>query len=308
MPVESKPTPIVKWVGGKRQLQDELLGVFKQSGWDEDKSTYFEPFFGGGSMFFALQPKQAQFSDLNPALIALYKMAKGPYKKFAGVALELQDKYNSLSLQMQKNLFEDIKAEFNSNKQRKASELKTVSFDFALQFLFLNKTGFNGMYRENSSGLYNIPFGQRSRIRILDLDNLKLVHDALKNVEPVCGDYREILFNGDLSKGDLVYLDPPYAPANQSGTFSSYHRSGFGNSDQVQVAEVAGSLAAKGAHVVISNSDNADVFKLYRDHGLYVYQVDVQRFISGKLYGRGLVREMIATSYEVSGLSKFRLN
>jgi DNA adenine methylase len=307
MPVNLKPKPIVKWTGSKRQLEGTLLRVFAQSGWNRESNTYFEPFFGGGSMFFALEPAKAKVSDLNPALIELYKAIKGSFLDFAQSASALQEDYNSRDANEQHQLFIKVKEQFN---QKKIGFLehdlgKNIDLELALNLLFLNKTGFNGMYRENSSGVYNIPFGHRKNIKLVDLENFALVNSLLTDVEPVCGDYRQILDGESVSRGDLVYFDPPYSPAGESTTFSSYHKSGFNQQDHLLLAEKARELASLGASVVISNSHNARMAEEYEKRNLNVYEVEVNRLISGKSHGRGIVKEIIATSFSVDGLALF---
>lgn len=307
MPVTVKPKPIVKWTGSKRQLESTLLNVFKQSGWNSQEGTYFEPFFGGGSMFFALEPLKAKVSDLNPALIELYKAIKGSLLDFAQSASALQDDYNSRDADDQRQLFLKVKDQFN---QKKVGFLqhgsgKDIDLEFALNLLFLNKTGFNGMYRENSRGVYNIPFGHRKKIKLVDRDNFALVHSLLTDVEPVCGDYRQILDGESVSRGDLIYFDPPYSSAGESTTFSSYHKSGFNPQDHLVLAEKARELASSGASVVISNSHDARMAEEYEKRNLHVYEVEVNRLISGKSHGRGIVKEIIATSFSVDGLALF---
>jgi DNA adenine methylase len=125
------------------------------------------------------------------------------------------------------------------------------------------------------------------------------------NVDPVCGDYHQILEGEAVSAGDLVYFDPPYSPAGESITFTSYHRSGFNTHDHLALADRARALVAKGAKVVISNSHNARMAEEYMERGLQVYEVEVNRLISGKSHGRGIVKEILATSFSVDGLSLF---
>jgi DNA adenine methylase len=309
MSVNVKPKPIVKWTGSKRQLESTLLNVFKQSNWNSQEGTYFEPFFGGGSMFFALEPSRAKVSDLNPALIELYRAVRGPIVEFTEAASSLQDDYNSRGAKEQQELFVAVKEQFNRNKFKfsESNSGNNVDLKLALDFLFLNKTGFNGMYRENSSGVYNIPFGHRKTVKLVDGDNFSNVHSLLRDVEPVCGDYRQIIDGESVSEGDLIYFDPPYSPAGDSATFSSYHKSGFNPQDHILLAQRAGELISSGARVVISNSHNAHMAEEYQKQNLYVYEVEVHRLISGKSHGRGIVKEIIATSFEVKGLSHFEI-
>jgi DNA adenine methylase len=309
-----KPQPLVKWAGGKRQLQDRIKLAFDQSGWDSENGTYFEPFFGGGAMFFHLQPRRGSFSDWNSSLIALYKEAKSETQRLIDSANLLQDEYNSESPDNKRAFFDNLKQEFNLIKGRHkpsdltdAPSLPKVEDEprLAVLFLFLNKAGFNGMYRENSAGIYNIPFGQRETIKLLDEANVWAVAEALREVEPKCVDYSTLVSAEQVQPNDLIYFDPPYAPVSEEkAAFTGYTKSGFGTSAQNELTVLAAKLASAeiGARVVISNAYNKGVISAYQQQGFLVYELNAKRFISASVQGRSPVKEILATSFQVEGL------
>lgn len=309
-----KPQPLVKWAGGKRQLQDRIKTVFDQSGWNSENGTYFEPFFGGGAMFFHIQPRKAQFSDWNSSLIALYKEAKTETQRLIDAAGLLQDEYNARSLENKREFFNELKAEFNSIKGRhQPGDFSAGPFlpkvenepRLAVLFLFLNKAGFNGMYRENSAGLYNIPFGQRGSLNLLNEDNVWAVAEALSEVQPLCVDYSTLVSLEQVQAGDLIYFDPPYAPiSEEKAAFTGYTKVGFGPSAQMDLAIRAAELASEenGVKVVISNAYNKPLIREYQKQGFLVYEIEAKRLISASSRGRAPVKEIVATSFQVQGM------
>lgn len=186
------------------------------------------------------------------------------------------------------------KGEYYYEQRVKFNTLNKRSLHRSALFIFLNKTGYNGMYRENSSGGFNIPFGKRKQPIICDKENLKLVSDVLKQIDIKCGSYEEALKNA--AEGDFIYLDPPYEPINPTSNFTEYQAGGFVQDDQRKLAELYRGLTKKGCLVMMSNSTAELIFELYSD--FYINKVTVTRGISATKSARGKIEELIITNYE----------
>lgn len=195
--------PLVKWVGGKRQLMFELLKNMPES-----YNRYFEPFIGGGALFFELQPENGYISDMNAELINLYSVVRDN-------VYELIQDLNKHEIT--KDYFLKIR---NLDRTKKYNTLSNV--EKAGRFIYLNRTCFNGMYRVNAQGQFNVPFGNYKNPRIVDADNLINCSKLLKNTEIKCADFSEVL--NKVKKGDFVYFDPPYVPLSETSSFTSYTR------------------------------------------------------------------------------------
>lgn len=278
------PTPIVKWVGGKRQLQSTLLPLLnKEVNWG--KATYFEPFFGGGAMLLALQPKRAHFSDLNVGLVNMYRFVRDEPDEFGRKLREYESKYNVLGLEEAKHFYLAEREVFNSNPRD--------GLEMAARFVFLNKAGFNGMYRENSKGGLNIPFGKRPKISLGEQANIDAVSRVLSGVEMHLQDYKKTVENA--VEGDVVYFDPPYAPLNATSSFTGYTADGFNGEDQEILRDVALQLTERNVRVVLSNSSAEHIRTLYKD--FEVQEITASRAISASAKGRAPVTELIMTNF-----------
>jgi len=288
MPVKSKPTPIVKWVGGKRQLQSQILKSFELANFDSDNKTYFEPFFGGGAILFALQPRNAVINDLNSKLINLYQQVRNDVEGLIRIAGDLRDEYNlkSADLESQRSFYLEKRKSFN--------EVSESGLSQAALFLFLNKAGFNGMYRENSRGEFNIPFGKKSTLKVFEEENLKAVSAILQQVEILNGDFASAVENS-AQPGDLVYFDPPYVPLTATASFTSYTKDGFELHMQKKLAQLANELTERGVKVAISNSSEA--------RGLYDpyfkgEPLQASRMLAANPASRADVTELLFTNFE----------
>jgi DNA adenine methylase len=277
-------TSTLKWVGGKRKLAQEIVSAFPAQ-----FGTYFEPFLGGASVFLEAAPARAKLSDLNASLINYYLQLRDNLSELLDNCRDLESTYNSLSDQnARKDLFLAIRNSFNQD------ELK-LGVGNASQFLFLNKTGFNGMYRENSKGQFNIPFNNSVKLRLLEEDQFRLNSEALQNASLSVSDYRETV--SAAVAGDLVYFDPPYVPISLTSAFVDYTKSSFGPSAQEELRDTAQELVGRGVSVVLSNSHCETVEKLY--NGFEMKTVDVTRLIAAKGKFRGKILE-----YVILGLPK----
>ncbi len=273
--------PFVKWVGGKGKLVPELAKFFPVS-FDE----YYEPFVGGGAVFFSLKPTVAHISDLNEVLISLYKIIKNDVSKLIQELEKLDNSYNSL-----KNL--DDKKSLYLQKRSQYNELPNDSFEKAALLIFLNKTCFNGMYRENLKGGFNVPFGKHINPTICDERNLLMVSDSLKGVTISRSSY-EVL-TSKAKPGDFVYFDPPYHPLNETSSFTSYQAGGFTAEDQEKLRDEFKRLADTGCKVMLSNSDSPLINELYKDFN--IHKIYAARAINSKGNGRGKILELVITSY-----------
>ena len=275
--------PFVKWVGGKRQLlaQFRELGLYP-SKFNDARSRYFEPFVGGGAVFFDLQPKNATISDLNSELITTYRV--------------IRDSTGRLIESLKKHIYD--KDYFL--KIRAMDPVKMSDLDVASRFIYLNRTCFNGMYRVNSKGQFNVPFGRYKNPVICDEDNLRAVSRALQDVEILNEDYKVAVSKA--KAGDFVYFDPPYYPISSTSSFTSYTKDGFAEKEQVELRDTFAELSSKGCYVMLSNSDSAFIRDTYgRLKNVTITTVSAGRAINSKATGRGKITELVITNYPVGG-------
>ena len=264
----------MKWAGGKRQLLDELtqgLPYFE---------NYHEPFIGGGALFFRLEAmnriKRAYLSDSNAELINAYSVIKNE-------VFELMSELAS-------PLYVNDEAAYYKIR---ASRPKT-NVERAARFIYMNKTAFNGLYRVNSSGGFNVPFGKYDNPKILDSQNLMLVHRALQKDELYCGDFTIALKNA--KRGDFVYFDPPYFPISKTSNFTGYTKDGFGENEQKKLLKTYKELDSKGCFVLLSNSYSDFISELYAE--FEPETVHANRMINCKGDQRGKIKELIVRNWE----------
>lgn len=266
--------PIVKWVGGKRQLMFELLKNLPKS-----YNRYFEPFIGGGALFFELQPDHAYISDMNEELINLYSVVRDSVDEL----IEDLSKH-----EISKEYFLEIR---NIDRTEEYSKLSNV--ERASRFIYLNRTCFNGMYRVNSKGEFNVPFGNYKNPRIIDENNLLNCSELLKKTEIKCADFSEIIHK--VQKGDFVYFDPPYVPLNETSSFTSYTKDGFDIDMQFKLRDVCDELDSMGVKFMLSNSDTKLVNELYANYE--IKKVFASRQINANADGRGKISEVLVRNY-----------
>lgn len=266
--------PIVKWVGGKRQLMFELLKNMPQI-----YNRYFEPFIGGGALFFELQPEQAYISDMNEELINLYQVVR--------------DNVDELITDLKKH---DISKEYFMeirNIDRTEDYENWSSIQKASRFIYLNRTCFNGMYRVNSKGEFNVPFGHYKNPRIVDENNLTNCSNLLQRTEIRHADFSEILTK--VQEGDFVYFDPPYVPLSETSSFTSYTKDGFDIDMQFKLRDVCDKLDSIGVKFLLSNSDTKLVNELYENYN--IKKVFASRQINANADGRGKITEVLVRNY-----------
>ncbi|HEX2051058.1 MAG TPA: Dam family site-specific DNA-(adenine-N6)-methyltransferase [Actinomycetota bacterium] len=240
-----KVEPFLKWAGGKRRLLDQLLPHFPDL---KGSATYFEPFLGGAAVFFGLAPRRAVLSDVNPALIETFIAVRD---NVDGVISHLR------RLRHTRQEFYRVRASRPRTPESRAA-----------RFIYLNKTCFNGLYRENLAGDFNVPFGRHSaRLVVCDAAQLRAASCALANALLQHGDFEQQL-DGAMP-GDIVYIDPPYIVSHTENGFVEYNARIFSWEDQKRLAAVATDLVKRGCHVLVSNADHASVRRLYARSSLF---------------------------------------
>ena len=272
---ESRPNSTLKWVGGKRRLSKEIVSVFPDS-----YLTYFEPFLGGASVYLEALPAKAKLSDLNRSLINYYLHLRDDPALLMSACTKLERAFNNLKdLSARKDFYLKVRKQFNSDLAKK-------DLENAAKFLFLNKTAFNGMYRENSRGEFNVPFNNKENLKLFEKDQFLANSRALKSASLSVSNYREAVSKA--KRGDLVYFDPPYIPLSTTAAFVDYTKSSFGPSAQEELRDTAKELVDKGVTVILSNSYCETVEKLYK--GFELRPVEINRLIAadGKVRGRAL--------------------
>jgi len=278
--VNEKSKPFVKWVGGKRQLLRQFrdMGLYPPDGFNPITNTYFEPFVGGGAVFFDLLPRKAELSDLNSELVTTYNVIKNDVE--------------GLIKSLKKHKYEK-----EYYLKVRAKDPKTLpDIDVASRFIFLNRTCFNGMYRVNSKGGFNVPFGKYTNPMICDEDNLNKVSKALQKVTIKNQDYKVVLSKA--KKGDFVYFDPPYHPVSKTASFTSYTANSFLEKEQTELRDTFVELHKRGCYVMLSNSCTPFINELYtKIKGVKVSKVAAGRAINSNATKRGKINEVLVTNY-----------
>jgi DNA adenine methylase len=271
-PVSARP--FLKWAGGKTQLLPKLLSRVPSN-----YNRYFEPFLGGGALFFTLQPKDAYLSDINEDLVNAYTVIRddvGPLLQ----ALRIH--------RYEKDYFYQVRS-----WDRSADYGKLSPSERAARLIFLNKTCFNGLYRLNSKGFFNVPFGDYKNPRIVNEKNLLACSEILK-----CAHISKSSFIGienQVQTGDFVYLDPPYVPLSTTSSFTGYSKEGFSHADQITLRDLCLRLHEKGVLFMLSNSATPVVLELYKNFNCET--VSATRAINSKGKSRGQIEEVLVTNY-----------
>lgn len=247
--------------------------------------SYFEPFLGGGAVFFYLKPKKAYINDINETLVFTYKALKDDPQEIISLLERLKREYLKKSEEERKSFYLKIRRDFNS--------LKNLDHKKAAYLIFLNKTGYNGMYRENSSGELNVPFGKYKNPNILDLENLISVSKVLKGATISSLSFEDAVSKA--KKGDFVYFDPPYYPLSKTANFTGYAENGFLEEQQVKLRDTFKALDKKGCFVMLSNSYTPFIKELYKGYRLET--VNANRAINCKANGRGKIKEYVILNY-----------
>ena len=240
--------PIVKWAGGKTQLLKYILPIIPEF------KTYYEPFFGGGALYFALEPKKAVINDSNTQLINLYSQIKNDPNK-------LIKKLTSLSNNHSEKKYYEIRKQFNNCLSNNELNLNSSAY-----FLYLNKMGFNGLYRLNKNGQYNVPSAHRKTCKLYDNENLLAVSKQLNKSKLLSGDFEKAC--KDCKKDDFVFFDSPYY-----NTFDTYQAGGFSKEDHIRLSNLFKKLDKKGVKCLLTNSNENFIKSLYKDFNIKTIKV-----------------------------------
>ncbi len=264
------PRPFLKWAGGKSRLLPQYVPYFPKS-----FNAYYEPFLGGGSVFFHLQPQRAVLRDINAELINAYCCVQKNVTKLIKLLQQHAVNHNQ-------EYYYDIRSQqFNSNLER------------AARFIYLNKTCYNGLYRENSRGQFNVPIGRYKNPQICPEQLLIAASAHLQNACIEVGNFDLVL--SEANADDLVYFDPPYHPISATSNFTAYTRYAFGEAEQLWLRDTFSKLAYKGVKVMLSNSDCEFIRELYKDFA--IVPIAANRAINSKADQRGKISELLIVSY-----------
>ncbi len=284
--------PFVKWAGGKSQLLNDIRAKYP-----EKIDKYCEPFVGGGAVLLDVlancKPKEVLINDINAELANTYAQIKNSVDELIEMLSEMQKTFWEKNDTDRKIMYLAKRERFNDLKVNGDEQ---INLEKAALFIFLNKTCFNGLYRVNRKGLFNVPIGSYKKPPICDAENLRLISGLLKNVQIRCGDYSECA--DFIDENTFVYIDPPYRPLTATASFTSYSENEFGDKQQIELGKFVDEISAKGAKVVVSNSDpkNSDESDSFFDD-LYssytIMRVSAKRMINSKATGRGSVNELL---------------
>lgn len=288
--------PFIKWVGGKTQLLGEVKKTLPHDFATRQNITYVEPFVGGGAvLFWILQSypniKHAVINDINEELICTYRVIKDNVDELIDFLSSIQGEYLPLSTEARKDYFISKRALFNTKK--------TNPVETAALFIFLNRTCFNGLYRVNSKGEFNVPHGKYANPRICDAENLRACSQILQKVDILCGDFAET--ERFASPNTLFYFDPPYKPISDTSSFTSYAKEGFDDSEQIRLRDFCTQISKKKALFVASNSDpkgmnpKENFFDSIYEH-FFIKRVSAARMINSDASGRGNISELMISN------------
>lgn len=296
-------SPVLKWAGGKGMLLPQLSEKFPHKLRCGAIKRYIEPFVGGGAVFFDISNsyyfEEAYLFDINPELIILYNVIKNNVFNLIEELDILQKSY--FSSNNKKEFYYQMRSEYNAFDKKINANSYTLSFiRRAALTVFLNRTCFNGLFRVNSKGLFNVPIGSYANPRILDAENLIAVSKALYNVTILQADFAKVLEFAD--KDTFIYYDPPYRPLKDS-SFTTYAKEAFTDNEQIRLKEVFEQTHKMGSLQMLSNSDptniNFDPFfdELYKDYN--IYRIQAKRLINANPNGRHEIRELLITNYDI---------
>lgn len=273
--------PFVKWAGGKTQLLNKIHEFMPI-----EYNHYYEPFIGGGALLFSVAPKEFTINDFNSELIQAYECFtnQNNFEK-------LKEKLNyHQGIHSEEHFYEVREMDKNANF------LSLPIYERAARMIYLNKSCFNGLYRVNSKGFFNVPSGKKKKVVCYEEDNFSEIAQFFQTskFKIMNGDFEDAV--KDAQKGDFIYFDPPYDTWEDKNSFTSYAKNPFGKDEQKRLADVFARLSQKGAYVMLSNHNTEYIRELYKDFHIHV--VEAKRMINSKADGRGNVEEVIITNYE----------
>ena len=297
--------PFLKWAGGKRQLINELNERLPKNLIDEE-FNYVEPFLGGGALFFYLNREyelnNVYLLDINRELIVGYKTLKNDVKPLINILKDFEEGYLTSTKEEREKFYYKIRNEYNDQMENfNYTKYNSEWIKRTAYLIFLNKTCYNGLFRQNQKGEFNVPWGKYKNPTICDEDNLIKVNKALRNTKIVKGDFEDS--RRFIDENTFVYFDPPYRPINDTSNFTSYAKEDFDEEDQRRLAKFFGEMDDKGAYLMLSNSDpknenpDDDFFdNLYQEY--YIERVPAKRYINSDSSGRGEINELIIRNFE----------
>ena len=262
------PRPFLKWAGGKSQLIQQYSRHFPPQ-----YQTYYEPFLGGGAIFFYLLPQRAVLTDINPALVNVYECVRDRVEELIELLQEHERSHNL------EHYYQTRSTHTGTNLER------------AARLIYLNKTCFNGLYRENNKGEFNVPMGKYKNPAVCQSELLRSVSRILKNVAIDIKPFDAVLDHA--TPDDFVYFDPPYHPISSTSNFTAYSRYSFDSTDQERLRDVFAQLAKRGVKVMLSNSDCPFIRNLYQDFNIHT--VSASRAINSNAQKRGKITEVLVT-------------
>lgn len=274
---DTAPKPFLQWVGGKREMIPQYQNYFPKK-----FNQYFEPFLGGGAMFFKLVPTKAFLNDNNQELFETYKGVRDFPEMVINILNSLKERHSKelyariRELDREYDLFKDFR-----------------DYEIAARMIYLNQTCFNGVYRVNQKGQFNVPIGSSLNRLICDKDTILNASKALKKVTIECSDFESVVANAN--KGDLIFLDPPYYPVSKYSDFTRYTKEKFYQEDQIRLKDTIDRLTKKGVHIMLANSDCDFIRNLYKDFS--VHTVQSSRSLNCKSDKRGKISEVLITNY-----------
>lgn len=271
--------PFLKWVGGKSRLIQQYQKHLPEI---QGIKTYYEPFLGGGSVFFHLQPKLAILSDINQDLIATYCSVRDNLEQLIDLLQKHQNEHNN---------------DYSKNHDyyyQVRSRIYNTPIEKAARLIYLNKTCFNGLYRVNSKGEFNVPVGKYKNPKICNPDLLRSASAALKSAKIEVRNFEKILEHAK-SSDDFVYFDPPYHPLSDTSYFTAYSADAFNEDDQKKLRDIFAELASRGVKVMLSNSDCKFIRELYSEFN--IHEILASRVINSNAQKRGKISEVLVTSY-----------
>jgi DNA adenine methylase len=309
-----KARPFLKWAGGKGQLLERLSGYFHKALADGSIRNYFEPFMGGGAVFFDVMQnspiRSAHLMDANEELVLAYTVVQKDVEALVAKLGQMERDYHKLT--EAKRLERYLKVREALNRAHAGFDFKKYAaapwVERTAQLLFLNKTCYNGLFRVNRSGGFNVPFGKYVKPTILDAENLRGTSALLEKAEIRLGDFGDLQRRkAAIKPGTFIYYDPPYRPLSRTASFTAYSKGAFGDGEQKRLAEMFKALDRKGVYQMLSNSDPKntdpkddffeDQYREYRDAGTF-YRVPASRSINSKAAGRGRINEIVITNYK----------
>ncbi len=292
------PKPFVKWVGGKTQLIKSIQETLPENFYKIKDLTYIEPFVGGGAVLFWVLNNypnitKAIINDINPDLTTAYKTIKTNPKDLIKSLSAIQEEYIPLTEEKRKEYFLEKRSRFNT---KSLDNIENTSL-----FIFLNRTCFNGLYRVNSKGLFNVPFGKYTNPKICDKETILADSHILQKVEILTGDFKETLKHAD--NKSLFYFDPPYKPLSNTSSFTSYSKEDFNDLDQIRLGDFCKKIDELGHNFILSNSDvkecsiNGNFFDDLYD-SFDIQRVLAKRSINANADKRGKLTELMITNFD----------